>query len=153
MTANQAVYPVRVMCRLFEVSASGFYAWVGRPPSARRRSDEGLTSKIAVIHARSDGTYGSPRIHAELVQRQGLAVGRKRVARLMRKAQLRGVQKRGFTVTTVRDASRPVVPDLVRREFTAKAADQLWVADITYIPTQAGFLYCKRSINRNLPCV
>ena len=141
MKANQAVYPVRVMCRLFAVSASGFYAWVARPPSARRRGDEGLTEKIEVIHRRSDGTYGSPRIHAELVQAQGVAVGRKRVARLMRKAKLRGAQKRRFTVTTVRDASRPVVPDLVRREFTAKAADQLWVADITYIPTQAGFLY------------
>ena len=140
MRANRAVYPVATMCRLLGVSASGYYAWQGRAPSARAESDRALLDRIREIHLISRGTYGAPRIHAELVA-QGCAVGRKRVARLMRRAGLRGITRRKGTRTTIRDARTRPAPDLVERDFTADAPDRLWVADITYIPTWAGFLF------------
>ena len=128
------------MCRLLGVSASGYYAWQGRAPSARAESDGAMLDRIRDIHRTSRGTYGAPRVHAELVA-QGHAVGRKRIARLMRRAGLRGISRRKGTRTTVRDARTRAAPDLVERDFTADAPDRLWVADITYIPTWAGFLY------------
>ena len=140
MRANRAFYPVATMCRLLGVSASGYYAWQGRAPSARAESDGAMLDRIRDIHRTSRGTYGAPRIHAELVA-QGHAVGRKRIARLMRRAGLRGISRRKGTRTTVRDARARAVPDLVERDFTADAPDRLWGADITYIPTWAGFLY------------
>ena len=107
MRANRAMYPVATMCRLLGVSTSGYYAWQGRAPSARAESDEALLDRIREIHRVSQGTYGAPRIHAELVA-QGYAVGRKRVARLMRHAGLRGISRRKGTRTTTRDArARP----------------------------------------------
>jgi putative transposase len=128
------------MCRVLGVSPSGYYAWRERPLSARARADVKLSAEIAVIHRESRGTYGVPRVHAELVDR-GLRLGRKRVARLMRTAGLHGVSRRKHVRTTVREeASRPA-PDLVERNFTAAGPDHLWVADITYVPTWAGFLY------------
>ena len=134
------MYPVATMCRLLGVSTSGYYAWQGRAPSARTESDEALLDRIREIHRLSRGTYGAPRIHAELVDR-GYAVGRKRVARLMRRAGLRGISRRKGTRTTTRDARARAAADLVERDFTADAPDRLWVADITYIPTWAGFLF------------
>ena len=98
-----------------------------------------LIAEIRVAHEASRGTYGAPRIHAELAAK-GIRVGRKRIARLMLQAGLAGVSRRRFVTTTVRDGGRPA-PDLVERNFTAEAPDRLWVADITYIPTWAGFLY------------
>ncbi len=139
MSENRAVYPVALMCRVLGVSPSGYYAWAQRPPSRRARADAVLIEEIRTAHSSSNGSYGAPRIHAEL-SASGLRVGRKRVARLMREAGLAGVSRRKGTVTTVRDNGRPV-PDLVDRAFTADRPDQLWVADITYIPTWAGFLY------------
>jgi putative transposase len=138
--AHRACYPVTVMCRLLGVSTSGYYAWRKRAPSARAMSDQELLEQIRSIHQRSDGTYGSPRIHAEL-RAEGKGVGIKRVARLMRKAGLEGVSRRRGTKTTRRDADARPAPDLVDRDFSATGPDQLWVADITYIPTWAGFLY------------
>jgi len=138
--ANQAVYPVATQCRLLGVSPSGYYAWRRRPLSARTQANEALTERIRAIHALSQGTYGMPRIHAELAA-EGEQVSRKRVARLMRAAGLQGVSRRKRMRTTVRaEAVRPA-PDLVDRNFTASAPNQLWVADITYVPTWAGFLY------------
>jgi len=128
------------MCRVLEVSTSGYYAWLERPVSRRAREDEELLERIRAIHKRSRGTYGAPRIHAEL-QEQGVRVGRKRVARLMREAGLEGVSRRRKVVTTVRDRQGRVAPDLVKREFVATSPNELWVADITYVPTLAGFLY------------
>ena len=140
MKANQAVYPVATQCRLLGISPSGYYAWRRRPPSARTQANEALTERIRAIHALSQGTYGMPRIHAELAA-EGEQVSRKRVARLMRTAGLQGVSRRKRRRTTVRaEAVRPA-PDLVDRNFTASAPNQLWVADITYVPTWAGFLY------------
>lgn len=140
MRAHQAVYRVRRMCRLLEVSASGFYAWQKRPRSKRAKSDEALLVKIRAIHGMSRGTYGSPRVQAELVA-QGQSVSRKRVSRLMREAGLQGASRRRGIFTTVRDRDRRPAPDLVERKFTAEQRDRLWVADITYIPTWMGFLY------------
>jgi putative transposase len=127
------------MCRVLGVSPSGYYAWRHRP-AAPRAPDAALGAQIRAIHARSRGTYGAPRVHAELAA-QGVQVGRKRVARLMREAGLQGVSRRARVRTTVRDAAARSAADLVRRQFQVEAPDRLWVADITYIPTGAGFLY------------
>jgi putative transposase len=128
------------MCRVLGVSPGGYYARRARPPSARARADAELHLRIAEIHRRSRATYGAPRIHAEL-KAQGLRIGRKRVARLMRAAGLYGVSRRRWVTTTVRDHAAKSAPDLVERNFTAAVPNRLWVADITYIPTWAGFLY------------
>ena len=141
MKANQATHPVRVMCRLLKISKSGFYAWDGRPMSARAREDIGLTAKIHAIHRRSRGAYGAPMIHAELADEHGVHVGRKRVARLMRSAALRGVHPARFVRTRQADPTAEHATDLVERQFVAPGPDRLWVADITYVPTWAGFLY------------
>lgn len=140
MNANQAKYPVTMMCRLLKVSKSGFYASQGRGLSARARSDIRLTAQIDAIHRASHGTYGAPRVHAQL-HNTGTDVGCKRVARLMRQAALRGVSRRRFVITTQRDPVATAAIDLVQRDFRANAPDRLWVADITYIPTWVGFLY------------
>jgi putative transposase len=138
---NQATHSVGMMCRLLCVSRSGYYAWVERPMCARRRGDLDLTGKIAAIHRRSRDTYGSASIHAELADDHGIRVGRKRVARLMRQSGIRGATLRKYVVTTQSDpeAAKPI--DLVERRFFADAPDQLWVADMTYIPTWSGWLY------------
>ena len=128
------------MCRVLGLSRSGFYASANRPPSARTRRDLVLTAQIRIAHARSDGTYGAPRIHAEMKD-EGVAVARKRVARLMRAAGIEGVSRRRGPVTTVRSPKAEQAPDLVQRQFKAERPDALWVADITYVPTAAGFLY------------
>jgi putative transposase len=139
--ANQATYPVRMMCRLLGISASGFYAWDERPLSKRALEDVALTAKIHAIHRQSRECYGVPRIHAELAQEHAIHVGRKRVARLMRAAGLRGISRRRFVRTTIADKYAHLPPDLVDRNFRIGELDRLWVADITYIPTWAGFLY------------
>ena len=140
MRANQAQLRIATMARVLGVSPSGFYAWRQRERSARERSDEALTARVRAIHAHSRGSYGAPRIQAELAE-QGLPVSRKRVARVMRQAGLAGVSRRKGPRTTRRDAQARPAPDLVEREFHADAPDRLWVADITYVPTLAGFLY------------
>ena len=140
MSANRADHAVATMCRVLGVSASGYYAWLRRGPSRRARRDADLSARIASIHRDSRGVYGSPRIQAEL-RDEGERVGRKRVARLMRERGLRGVDRRKWARTTVSDASAEPAPDLVRRDFSASAPNELWVADATYVPTLAGFLY------------
>jgi len=138
--AHRATHPVRRLCRVLGVSASGYYAWSTRPASARATADAALLDRIRAYHTRSRGTYGVPRIHKDLVV-AGVVIGRKRVARLMRMAGLAGVSRRKGTFTTMRDRDAVPAPDLVDRDFTAAGPNQLWVADITYIPTWAGFLY------------
>jgi putative transposase len=125
---------------MLEVSASGYYAWRSREPSKRARADAMLAAEIRAIHAHSRATYGVPRVHAEL-RAQGTRVGRKRVARLMRRAGLEGASRRKRVWTTQRARDTRPAPDLVARDFSARGPDRLWVADITYIPTWAGFLY------------
>lgn len=140
MRANQAIFHVMTMCRVLGVSTRGFYQWRSRAMSERRRADDVLTRQIEVIHDQSRRTYGAPRIHAEL-REDGTRVGRKRVARLMREAGIAGVSRRRSFRTTRRDDRQRPAPDLVNREFTADGPNQLWVADITYVPTLAGFLF------------
>jgi putative transposase len=139
VSENRAIHPVATLCRVLGVSSSGYYAWSKRTPSRRAKDNAGLIERVRAIHAACKGTYGAPRIHAEL-KANGVHVGKKRVARLMRQAGLAGVSRRRFVTTTVRDGARQA-PDLVERDFTAKRPNMLWVADITYIPTWAGFLY------------
>jgi len=138
--ANQASYSVSMMCRLLDVSTSGYYEWQKRPPSKRSREDEVLIEKIRHYHRMSDGSYGAPRILEDL-QEEGVDVGQKRVARLMRAAGLQGVTRRKVIWTTIRKPGAQPAPDLVQRNFSVDGPDQLWVADITYISTWAGFLY------------
>ena len=126
------------LCRLLGVSRSGYYAWRRRPPSARARADQGLSQRIREIHEQSRGTYGAPRIRAEL-RDAGVACSRKRVARLLRHAGLQGCHRRtGPRIPRPKPAA-PAAPDLVRRQFAAASPDRLRVADITYVPTWAGF--------------
>jgi len=138
--SHQAAHPIATQCRVLGVSASGYYAWAVRPASARATADAALMEQIRVIHTRSRGTYGERRIQAELAA-LGVHVGRKRVARLMRMLGLAGVSRRKGIRTTIRDRAARPAPDLVDRDFTAVGPDRLWVADITYVPTWAGFLY------------
>jgi putative transposase len=137
---HRAAYGIATMCRTLGVSTSGYYAWQYRAPSGRAQSDAELTMTIHTIHLESRGTYGAPRVHAELAA-QGIRVGRKRVARLMRAARVQGVSRRKWVTTTTRDPEARPAPDLVQRDFTVDGPDRLWVADITYVPTGAGFLY------------
>lgn len=121
--------------------AGGLLRLRSRPPSCRSVADAGLTRTIRAVHAGSRGTYGSPRVHAELADAHGVRCGRKRVERLMRLAGLQGCHRRRRARTTRRDEAAAPAPDLVHRTFGADAPDRLWVADITYLPTWQGFLY------------
>lgn len=140
MSANQAQYPVQVMARSLGVSRSGFYAFEGRGPSNRAVADAALVKEIKRIHKASKRTYGAPRIHAELAD-EGTHVGRKRIERLMQDNGIVGVSRRKFVKTTIKDERMRPALDLVDRDFHAAAPNQLWVADITYVPTWVGFLY------------
>jgi putative transposase len=137
---EKASYPIAVLCRMLGVSKSSYYAWRSRPPSERRRQDALLTEKIREIHSRSRETYGYPRIHAEL-HSLGIGCGRRRVARLMRAAGLRGCVRGKKRRTTRRDPRAAPAQDLLRRDFVAAQPNKVWLADITYIPTREGFLY------------
>ncbi len=139
--ANRANFAIVVMCRVLGVSTSGYYGWRQRPPSVRALADEVLTEQIHLVHAQSRQTYGYRRIKAELVDGVGMAVGRHRVARLMRRAGIQGVTRRKFCRTTRRDDRAQPVPDLLRRDFSAAAPDRRWVADVTYVSTWSGFLF------------
>jgi len=137
---EKARHHVATLCRVLGVSPSGYYAWCKRSRSARAQADERLLSQIQNIHERSRGTYGTPRVHAELRAR-GIRCGRKRVARLMGRAGLEGVHRRRYRTTTRQDPRAAAAPDLVKRDFTASGPDQLWVADMTYVTTGEGWLY------------
>jgi putative transposase len=138
--AQKAEFPISLSARMLRVSVSGFHAWRRRAPSDRALNDAWLTEKITEIHAASRGTYGSPRVHAEL-RRQEIHVGRKRVERLMRAAALSGYHKRRKGKTTVRVQGVRVASDLVERDFNPKEPNRLWCADIKEIATWEGKLY------------
>ena len=138
--AERASYPVSLLCRVLQVSRSGYYDWKDRPLSKRARENVALTEQIREIHQRSRETYGYPRVHAEL-RALGVRCSRKRVARLMRKSGLRGCLRGRKKRTTRRDPLAVPAADLVRRNFAATAPDRLWTADITYLQTREGFLY------------
>jgi transposase InsO family protein len=138
IAAERASYPVVRLCRLLGVSPSGYYAWEKRAPSARAVANAALTERIRAVHGRSRGTYGAPRVHAEL--RATEPVGKKRVARLMRQAGLVGCRPRGVRRTTIPDPTAQA-NDLVTRNFRPTELDLLWVSDITYVRTDEGWLY------------
>jgi len=136
-----ANYPLTLMCRVLGVSRSGWYASRGRiRPSERELRNTLILKRVREVHASSRGTYGSPRIHAQLV-RDGLDVGEDRVARLMRADGLAGRVRRRFVATTDSRHDRPVAPNTLSREFAAESSASVWCADITYIPTAAGWVY------------
>ncbi len=138
--AEKARFPVSLLCKIVGVSKSGYYAWKSRAPSKRSREDAVLTEKIREVYQRSRETYGYPRVHAEL-RALGVRCGRRRVARLMRRAGLRGCMRAREKRTTRRDPRAVPAPDLVKQDFHATAPDRLWTADITYLKTDEGFLY------------
>ena len=129
-------------CRVLTVSRSGYYDWLGRPDSPRAQDNELLLKQIRDIHHGSRGTYGSPRVHAELTLGLGLPVNLKRVARLMRAAGIQGLYRRRRRGCTVRDPADQPSADLVNRDFTATEPNRLWITDITEHPTGEGKLYC-----------
>lgn len=135
-----AEFPVRLMCRVLEVSRSGFYAWRERPPSAREMANKKLLEEIKVVHKQSRGRYGSPRIYEALLQLE-IRCSRKRVARLMRQHGIRAKGRRRRKVTTDSRPDRPSAPNRLAQDFTAKAPNQKWCADITYVATREGWLY------------
>jgi transposase InsO family protein len=138
--AESGRYPVTQLCRVTEVSRTAFYEWLDGQPSQRERDDAALTAMIRAIHKASDGQYGVPRVLAEL-RAQGHDVGRKRVARLMKAAGLRGRRRPRWVRTTTPEPTPPAIPDLVHGQFVAAVPDELWVGDITYIRTWEGWLY------------
>jgi putative transposase len=140
IAARKAEHSVLTMCRVLGVSRSGFHAFDRRVPCDRDLADAWLSERITQIHAKSRGTYGARRVHAEL-RHQGVRVGRKRVERLMRQAGVSGLVKRRRGRTTVRVPGVRTAPDLVERDFSPTAPDRLWVADITFIRTWQGWLY------------
>jgi putative transposase len=138
---EKAHHGVSRLARVLGVARAGYYAFTSRPASPRTLADQALTDQIQEIHARSRGTYGAPRVHAELRLGLDIRVGRKRVARLMRVAGLQGCHRRRGRGLTRRDPQATSAPDLVERNFTPPAPDRLWVADITQQRTGQGWLY------------
>jgi putative transposase len=137
---EKANYPVRPLCRALGVSASGFYAWAARPTSARQRHDRRVVVQLRAAHAASGETYGSPRLHQQL-QQEGLRIGRRRVIRLMRAAQIRARQRRRFRHTTETDPTATPAPNHLAQGFTVATLNAVWAGDITAIPTADGWLY------------
>jgi putative transposase len=137
---ERAGFPVRMLCRLVGVAVSGFYTWLRRGPARREGADQGLRARVGAIFAASRGTYGSPRVHAEL-RAQGIRVSRRRVARLMREGGLSATIRRRAPRTTNSRHDHPVAPNLLERRFTADRPDVVWLADISYVPTGEGWLY------------
>ena len=137
---NQEVFKTTLMCDTLKVSRSGYYSWRVRPESKRKKASKDITHKIRVIHGMSRKTYGSPRIHAHLAA-DGITCGLNRVARLMRQAGIRAKTVRKFKATTNSRHNLPVAPNLLEKRFYTNVPNQVWVADITYIPTREGWLY------------
>lgn len=137
---HRSMWRLPIMCRVLSVSKSGYFAWRDGRERPRRSEDRALTVHIKAIHAQSRQTYGSPRIHHAL-KTQGIALSKKRVARLMKSAGIAVLPARRFVVTTDSDHDQPIAPDLLQQDFTATAPNQRWVTDITYVPTAEGWLF------------
>lgn len=140
IAAHVAAFPMRLMCRALGVSRSGYYAWRGRPVSRRSRENEELLEKIKSVHKKSKERYGSPRVHNQLLA-DGESCGRGRVARLMSANGICAKQKRKFVVTTDSKHDMPVAENILDREFSVEEPNKVWLSDITYIPTDEGWLY------------
>jgi transposase InsO family protein len=140
VAAHASKYPVTMLCRVLGLARSGYYAWRQRSHSPRQERDQQLTAQIRTIFTDSRRTYGSPRVHAHL-QAQGVRTARKRVARLMRHAQLQARARRLRVRTTDSRHSQPIAPNLLARTFVAETPNRVWVCDITYLATREGWLY------------
>jgi len=138
--AQKARFPVSILCRMMQVSRSGYYAWRGRPEGIRRVEDRQLLPLIQASHRTSRRCYGSPRVYRDLVG-QGVTVGRHRVARLMREDGLRGKRRRRFRVTTQSHHGLPVASNVLQRQFSPSGPNQAWASDLTYLWTAQGWLY------------
>jgi transposase InsO family protein len=145
-------FPVTRMCKVLNVSSSGYYAWRKRPVSAREMANQQLLEKIKVVHTESNETYGSPRVYRQL-KAQGVACSENRVARLMRLHHIQAKQTKRYKVTTRRNKAHPVAPNLLKRNFVAQRPDQIWLADITYIPTLEGWLYLDSILDLYTRCI
>jgi len=146
-------HPVKRLCAVFAVSRSGYYAWAKSPGSARTRQDRELCAKIALVHRQSRETYGSPRITIEL-RTQGEKVGRHRVARLMQEAGLRGRQKRRYRVRTTDSChAHPIAPNRLATQPVPTRPNRVWVSDLTYVPTDEGWLYVAGVLDRCSRCL
>ena len=133
-------FPLRTMCRVLKVSRAGFYDWKRRAPSKRSGEEQKLKARITELHARSDKTYGSPRILADL-RDEGAHISRKRVARIMRENGLFSRHRRKFRVTTNSAHPFPLAENTLKQDFSAEERNRKWVTDVTYIPTHEGWLY------------
>lgn len=138
--AEKACYPIPILCRVMKVSRSGYYAWRNRHASTHEQEDEALRGEVLEIFETSNGTYGSPRVHADLAQR-GTRVGRKRVSRLMKEQNLRAAPPRRWKRTTDSDHGKPVADNVLARDFTASVPNERWAGDITYLWAGEGWLY------------
>jgi putative transposase len=134
------MWRLSVMCRLLSVSKSGYFAWKHRPESDRTRTDRAITTQIKAIHTESRRTYGSPRVHQELVA-QGVEIGKGRVERLMKTAGISVKPPMLFVTTTDSNHDDPIAEDLIQQHFSAEAQDRRWVTDITYVHTDEGWLF------------
>jgi putative transposase len=137
---HRQLWQVRLMCRVLEVSASGFYDWCDRPASKRAKENVVLTEKIVMFHCGSGCTYGSPRVYKDM-KAAGHPIGEKRVARLMKRQGIKGKAKRKYKTTTTSEHQRPRAENLIKQNFTVTEPNKLWVSDITYIATLEGWLY------------
>jgi len=133
-------FPVTRMCKVLEVSRSGYYAWRGRPASEREMANQALYKQIKAVYDKTHGTYGSPRIYQAL-DKQGIACSENRVARLMHRHGLQARQVKAYKTTTRRNKADPVAPNVLQRDFEAERPNLKWLADITYIATEEGWLY------------
>lgn len=140
MVEHTGIYPVSCMSRALGVTRSGYYAWRRREPSGRDQADRNLQRRITQIHAASHGIYGSPKIHQHLRQ-EGVRCSRKRVVRLMQQAHLHAKRRRFHRCTTQRNPAQPVAPNRLQQQFSVRAPNQVWLADITCVPTAEGWLY------------
>jgi len=141
IAAKMAEFPITVLCRALEVSRAGFYASIGRPPSARALEDRRLAVLVREAHERGRRFYGSPRVHFELAQAHQVFVSRKRVIRIMQQEGLRARVRKRFKVTTMSEHDQPVAPNLLAQEFQADRPNQRWVGDTTELVTGDGKLY------------
>jgi len=137
---HRSEHGVEKMCQVLEVTRSGYYAWRKRPLGGRRREDERLLAAVKRVYGQNKGNYGSPRVTKQL-HAEGIRCGKNRVARLMKANGLQATAKRKFKVTTDSRHDYPIAPNLLNRDFTAARPNQVWVTDITYIPTLEGWLY------------
>jgi putative transposase len=140
IAAEKALYPIRLLCEVLDVTRSGYYAWIDRPASSKKMADAQLLLEIKAALVRGRGAYGSPRVHRDL-RAHGIRVSKKRIERLMRENGLEARQKRRFVHTTDSRHEHPIAPNVLDRNFDVQEADKVWVGDVTYIPTAQGWLY------------